>query len=58
MQAVWSNSNDTYKWFTHIRDTNGAIIRVEIFAKNAYEASEMFKSLYGNQLITEVASRC
>ena len=57
-QAQWSNSNDTHKWFSHIKDTNGAIIRVEIYASNSYEASELLKTIYGPQLLSEVAARC
>ena len=56
MQATHSYSNEVHEWFT-IAYINGYPQRVYCNAKNSYEASNIFKSLYGSQLINEYASR-
>jgi hypothetical protein len=56
-QAQYGSSNDSYTWHTNVRFDSGMIQRVEIQAKNAYEALELFKALYGSQLISESVGR-
>ena len=55
-QATHSYSNDIVKWWT-IANIDGYPQRVYVMASNAFEASNIFKSIYGDQLINEYASR-
>ena len=56
MQATSSYSNEVHKWWS-IANINGYPQKVYCVAPNAFEASNIFKSLYGSQLINEFASR-
>ena len=56
MQATNSYSNAVCEWWNVAR-INGYPQRVYCMASNAYEASNIFRSLYGSQLINEYASR-
>jgi hypothetical protein len=56
-QATTSYSNEIVEWWT-VANINGYPQRVYCSAANAYEASNIFQSLYGNQLINTMASRC
>ncbi len=56
MQATSSYSNELVQWCT-VANINGYPQRVYCTAANAFEASNIFKSLYGSQLINEYASR-
>jgi hypothetical protein len=56
-QAQWSSSNDSYTWWTNVKLDNGQIQRVEIQAKNAYEATQLFKAIWGHQMISESVGR-
>lgn len=56
-QATTSYSNEIVEWWT-VANINGYPQRVYCSAANAFEASNIFQSLYGNQLINTMASRC
>lgn len=56
MQASSSYSNELVQWWT-VANINGYPQRVYCEAANAFEASNIFKSLYGSQLLNEFASR-
>lgn len=56
-QAQYGSSNNTYTWWTHIKLDNGMIQRVEMQANNAYEATQLFKVIYGSQMISESVGR-
>jgi hypothetical protein len=56
MQATHSYSNEVHEWWT-IANIDGYPQRVYCMATNAYEASNIFRSLYGSQLVNEYASR-
>ena len=56
MQATSSYSNELVQFWT-VANINGYPQRVYCTAANAFEASNIFKSLYGSQLINEYASR-
>lgn len=56
MQATSSYSNELVQRFT-VAYIDGYPQRVYCTAANAFEASNIFKSLYGSQLINEFASR-
>lgn len=56
MQASSSYSNALVEWWT-VANINGYPQRVYCTAANAFEASNIFKSLYGSQLLNEFASR-
>mgnify|MGYP000362311829 CR=1 FL=1 len=51
-----SYSNELCHWWT-MANIDGYPQRVYCTAANAFEASNIFKSIYGNQLINEYASR-
>jgi hypothetical protein len=57
MQATNSYSNSVYEWWT-VANINGYPQRVYCTAVNSYEASNIFKAIYGNQLVNESANRC
>jgi hypothetical protein len=57
MQASSQHSNGMYQWWT-IANINGYPQKVYCTAANAFEASNIFKSLYGSQLVNEYASMC
>ncbi len=54
--ATHGYSNELYQWWT-LANIDGYPQRVYCTAANAFEASNIFKSIYGNQLINEYASR-
>ena len=56
MQATSSYSNELVQWWT-VANINGYPQRVYCTAANAFEASNIFKQLYGDHLINEYASR-
>ena len=56
MQATHSYSNEVHEWWT-IANIDGYPQRVYCMATNAYEASNIFRSFYGSQLINEYASK-
>jgi len=55
-QANSQHSNSLHEWWT-MANINGYPQKVYCTALNAFEASNIFKSLYGSQLINEYASR-
>jgi hypothetical protein len=55
-QASSQHSSSLHEWWT-VANINGYPQRVYCTAANAFEASNIFKSLYGSQLINEYASR-
>lgn len=57
MQASSQHSNGLYQWWT-IANINGYPQKVYCTAANAFEASNIFKSIYGSQLVNEYASMC
>lgn len=46
---------DNKTWWAFVRTDVGAFMKVEVDAPNAWQATQMFKSMYGNQLISESA---
>lgn len=46
----------TYAFWGLMRTEGGGMIRVTVQARNAYEAQQMLKALYGDKLITEGAN--
>jgi hypothetical protein len=44
------------KYWALVRTVPGAFIRVEIQADNPYNAFQMLKAMYGDQLISSAAS--
>ena len=56
MQATYEHSNASHEWWT-IVNMDGYMQKVYCTASNAYEASNIFRSLYGSQLINTYASR-
>ena len=56
MQANNHHSNSIYEWWT-VANIDGYPQKVYCTAANAFEASNIFKSIYGDQLINEYASR-
>ncbi len=44
------------KYWALVRTVPGAFIRVEIQADNPYNAFQMLKAMYGDQLISSTAS--
>jgi hypothetical protein len=57
MQATSTMSNAVYEWWT-VANINGYPQRVYCTAVNSYEASNIFKAIYGSQLVNESANRC
>lgn len=55
-QATHTHSNAVYEWWT-IANIDGYPQRVYCTATNAFEASNIFKNIYGDKLINEYASR-
>ena len=55
-RATHSYSSDIYKWWT-VANMDGYPQKVYCTAANAFEASNIFKSIYGDKLINEYASR-
>ncbi len=56
VKATNSNRNDIDQWWS-IANIDGEPQKVYCTAANAFEASNIFKSIYGDQLINEYASR-
>lgn len=56
MKATNHHSNSIYEWWT-VANIDGYPQKVYCTAANAFEASNIFKSIYGDQLINEHASR-
>ena len=55
-QATHTHSNAVYEWWT-IANIDGYPQRVYCNATNAFEASNIFKNIYGDKLINEYANR-
>lgn len=55
-QATHTHSNAVYEWWT-IANIDGYPQRVYCTATNAFEASNIFKNIYGDKLINEYATR-
>jgi len=57
MQATYEHSNASHEWWT-IVNMDGYMQKVYCTASNAYEASNIFRSIYGSQLVNQYATRC
>jgi hypothetical protein len=42
-----------YRYWAHVRTTNAGFFKAYIHANNWYEANQMFKSMYGSDVISE-----
>lgn len=45
-----------YNYWALIRNSNGAPMRVTLQASNAYEAIQLFRAIYGSNLMSEGAN--
>ncbi len=46
---------ENYTWWANVSTGVGSFMRVTVQAPNQYQAQQMLKSLYGQQLISEAA---
>jgi hypothetical protein len=56
-QATYSHSNAVHEWWT-VANIGGYPQKVYCTAANSFEAQNIFKSIYGSQLVNSYATRC
>lgn len=49
---------DMYTYWAFVRTVVGGFMRVTVQADNPYNAYQMLRAMYGNQLISESAAPC
>jgi hypothetical protein len=47
-----------YTYWAFVRTVVGGFMRVTVQADNPYNAYQMLRAMYGNQLISEAAAQC
>ncbi len=45
-----------YTWWAMVRNAQGGYMRVTVQADTAYNATQMLRSMYGSQLVSESAN--